>query len=734
MENKIQAASLVDLKAELYRKQEEFKQQKLKEKGSSYIRPKTSEKKNDIWSKKNTGVLERAKRDLEKKVEEENAFENSRKKLEEKARMYDRITEGSDIPEEDGSKLYLVDFEKKVIDQMIDVREKDREARKREEENERRKQEEEILSKADIPPPANKEEEWVDYTDAFGRTRTCMRKDLKDLREKDRKTSDKRLNEMPTLLSEDMRREIQRQKWEDEAKANLNGPVHYSNVQFDEIRNHGTGFFQFSKTEEDRQKEMETLGDIRQQTLDERSRRERLKEKRKAMLDARLAKVKKRKQQIAGIISTETEEDIQLKEPVSDHKEKTATEEPKLLTRDVNINKNKPEREWDKGKDRLFPHPSATTEERYFEEKRGERQPEFAPPSFYYSDTKKNPAVATQRLKTGSNYSVFDQKETHTKKKWPISSHDNNVTCELMPPLVYPDENVVEKSNILCQPDTSLDNTAIPPSNSQKTKPSQLSSKTFGPCTDTENIEEFLKRERQETSKTRQSDDRVPGVEPCGSVAVEDIPLPGQRISIGNTDTNVTFPSKVQSNSLDFSYNQENMSSGSTVYDFSTETKNKSGWFQHNPMSQFDVYGQPNLNLPPPGMVNPFSGTFSVPAGTEGQHSYTVSSADVHTPGYVNINTQQSKPEETAPVYITPNTEETNPVYIPKSSIVDTRLIRNESYKDYSADETKDGETGPADTNLQSDCDIPNQPSNRSVFSSAPVKYPQSQTFETTDQ
>ena len=40
----------------------------------------------------------------------------------------------------------------------------------------------------------------------------------------------------PTLLSEDMRRELVRQKWEQEEEELANkpvGPVHYQNVRFD---------------------------------------------------------------------------------------------------------------------------------------------------------------------------------------------------------------------------------------------------------------------------------------------------------------------------------------------------------------------------------------------------------------------------------------------------------------------------------------------------------------------
>ena len=42
-----------------------------------------------------------------------------------------------------------------------------------------------------------------------------------------------KLKEGATLLSADMKRELRRQQWEKEAEEAADGPVHYSNVQFD---------------------------------------------------------------------------------------------------------------------------------------------------------------------------------------------------------------------------------------------------------------------------------------------------------------------------------------------------------------------------------------------------------------------------------------------------------------------------------------------------------------------
>ena len=54
------------------------------------------------------------------------------------------------ITEEDGSKIFLVDFQKKAIDNIREERSKQREK------EERRQQEEDN----DIPPPKDESEEW----------------------------------------------------------------------------------------------------------------------------------------------------------------------------------------------------------------------------------------------------------------------------------------------------------------------------------------------------------------------------------------------------------------------------------------------------------------------------------------------------------------------------------------------------------------------------------------------
>lgn len=63
----------------------------------------------------------------------------------------------------------------------------------------------------------------------------------------------------------------------------------------EELRSHGVGYYQFSKDEQERAAEMERLSQIREETKSVRAAKERLKDKRKALLTNRLEKVKQRR-------------------------------------------------------------------------------------------------------------------------------------------------------------------------------------------------------------------------------------------------------------------------------------------------------------------------------------------------------------------------------------------------------------------------------------------------------
>uniref|UniRef100_A0A8C9DQA0 Coiled-coil domain containing 174 n=1 Tax=Prolemur simus TaxID=1328070 RepID=A0A8C9DQA0_PROSS len=387
----VTASSLVDLKAELFRKQEEFKQEKLLKDAGVFGKPKTANKKPSIWSKQNAGLSNRAEKDAEQKIEEQKTLDKAREKLEEKAKLYEKMTNG-DFIEEEIEDMYLVDFTQKIIDKRraAEAFGASRECRKAGD----RDDDEEGLPEDDVPPPQDPSEEWVDYVDSLGRSRRCMRKDLPDLLEMD-KNLQGRLFVSPanekTLLSEDMRKELQRQKWEEEEREALKrpvGPVHYADLRENEARQLGVGYFAFAQDKELRNKQMKTLEMLREQTTDQRTKRENIKEKRKAILEARLAKLRKKKVKKSQEGGAEEERGgadtgPSPLEPEAAPTPRAATQGSKVEVIVQERRDSKPGvphvREWDRGKEFSFGYWSKRQAGL-----RAERDPEFAPPSDYF--------------------------------------------------------------------------------------------------------------------------------------------------------------------------------------------------------------------------------------------------------------------------------------------------------------------------------------------------------------
>ena len=179
-------------------------------------------------------------------------------------------------------------------------------------------------------PAGDDGEEWVEYTDALGRSRTCMRKDLKKLQRKDSDMKRAESSESsdseeergrggrrdhspdddrePDMLSEDMRREMLRQKWEKEELENLEkDQLHYSDVRFDEARNHGAGFYAFSKDDDKRSKEQINLKNLHEETDQARKEREKKADKRKRDMAERIRKIKQKRREKMGLPPLEDE-------------------------------------------------------------------------------------------------------------------------------------------------------------------------------------------------------------------------------------------------------------------------------------------------------------------------------------------------------------------------------------------------------------------------------------------
>ncbi|XP_041130087.1 coiled-coil domain-containing protein 174-like [Polyodon spathula] len=321
-------------------------------------------------------------RDGEPKTEEENTLDKSKQKLEEKARLYEQMTNG-DLLDEETESLFLVDFTQKIIDQK-------RDAAKR---TAVRESAEEALPDSEIPPPENPDQEWVDYVDSLGRSRRCMKKDLPELLKMDKKPAFEKVTDKgKTLLSEDMRRELQRQQWEEEEEAALKrpiGPLHYEDIRDSEARELGVGYFAFAQDEALRFKQRETLDMLQDQTTEQRAKREKLKGKQKAMLDARLAKVRQRKMKKLKVDGVEEELDV------ADNEGSTflnCIAQLKVIVANIILSLIL---------NREFRSEFALGQ--WTSQCRDEREAEFAPPSEYFSDYKK-PNQGKSWIRTRQGY------------------------------------------------------------------------------------------------------------------------------------------------------------------------------------------------------------------------------------------------------------------------------------------------------------------------------------------
>jgi len=417
-------ANLADLQAELMRKKSELKAKSVSTGEGNYVRAEKREKTStSIFAKKNKGVAERSEKDAEQRAEEEQSFENARKKLEIKAKMYDKMARGENgVLDEEKTGLedrVMVDFQTKALDHFQEQKAKIEKIREEEEKKKKIK---------DLGDGK------VEFTDSLGRTRIVNKGDVKDLMEMDKELRDdddeadnphstfQRMKFIKStefeegegesttkgpeakmkerlLVSSDMQREELRQKWEKEEEALLEkGDVHYQDVQFDEVRDLGTGYFGFSRSQREREKQKEELTDIREETLTARERAERVKAKRAEMMKARLAKVKARR----GIEDSTKEEEEAVAKKAAEEEEEAAkkAERQRLFEDQLDLARRAKIREWDQGKEAtLQADKEGPSWESKTEEMRNERNDEFAPPQMYEKQRGANNYNSNKRKK-----------------------------------------------------------------------------------------------------------------------------------------------------------------------------------------------------------------------------------------------------------------------------------------------------------------------------------------------
>ena len=258
-------------------------------------------KKDDMFSKPNRNTSKRAKRDQDDSPHFEQKhttngesldrgiWERSKRKMEEKARLYAAMKRG-DI--EDVDEKYGVDFDKK----WAEAHEGDQQA----------------ASDDDAGSDGDEDNEIVEYTDEFGRTRTGTRASAARIQRMERSKADlagDRFTARPSAPTNIIRGDtIQHQAFnpdevvfgqmEELAKKRDKSLTPPREAHFDstkEVRTHGTGFFQFSEDAEERRRQMEGLEEERAETERRRNERQEKLDERKRQIEERRKELQSRR-------------------------------------------------------------------------------------------------------------------------------------------------------------------------------------------------------------------------------------------------------------------------------------------------------------------------------------------------------------------------------------------------------------------------------------------------------
>ncbi|CAE6380129.1 unnamed protein product [Rhizoctonia solani] len=160
----VNAASFLDLKAELAKHEDAFTKSKLSGKGKAEPvvgGSKRPEKKRPAWAQENKGVRDRARRDAEMDQISKPTLESARAKLERKAQLYDQLqkAKGAGLSEKQRESL-LIDFDSWDSGNDTDSSgDRDRD---------------ESL----IVPGRDEDDPVIEYEDEFGRIRTARRSEI----------------------------------------------------------------------------------------------------------------------------------------------------------------------------------------------------------------------------------------------------------------------------------------------------------------------------------------------------------------------------------------------------------------------------------------------------------------------------------------------------------------------------------------------------------------------------
>ncbi|XP_018496291.2 coiled-coil domain-containing protein 174 [Galendromus occidentalis] len=360
------SAAILDLKAELLRKYNNVKNKNNSEK----IEPFTVRKGGFKVELRKPKVRESEHVPPADDGEEE-ALNESRRRLEEKARLYDAKKAEAWTEETEDS---LIDF------------------------NRKRKLEQKHLQEAN-EDSSDSDSEWTTFEDALGRTRKCLKIDLPHYRNEDMKLTESLKSQRPgsqtpeapasdpfvniplpegppveaTDPAEDPGKQERLQKWDEiEQQNNSKEHLHYRDVLFDEIREHGQAHFEFSRDETERAHQMKILDKLRDDSTRAQRMAQEIKKSREKIRKERMNKIRLRRG-----LAPEPDEPIEPTPPPPPPPPPPSQPSLRPTHSTSHI------RPWDEGKE-VHGVPIRLPPKRdYFEEKREERPAEFAPPTSY---------------------------------------------------------------------------------------------------------------------------------------------------------------------------------------------------------------------------------------------------------------------------------------------------------------------------------------------------------------
>ncbi|KAG9325255.1 hypothetical protein KVV02_000003 [Mortierella alpina] len=321
---KTDSASLIAFAAAVAKHDERFQHAKGTRSG---IRAPRSVKKTSIWQRKNPGLAKRASKHDGPSPNEDPDGESARKAaMERKSKMYEMLKRGEDVPDRLREEL-LVEFEYKNRGHGSSddddsgsndgrrYRSRDRRrSRSRSKESDWDRDESVALSR---DPRDYKNDPWVEHVDEFGRSRLVRQSEVPEPEPEPEPRYTPGIhnpaNPFPVFLNQDA---VDKQEWIRDATGEMrsiasqrksgggyslaNTTRHYNSAG--ERRAHGVGFYAFSQDEDERQRQMRELIEMRSQTETKRSQHRSLRDKRREEIEARKRLIQKKR--LKSLVST----------------------------------------------------------------------------------------------------------------------------------------------------------------------------------------------------------------------------------------------------------------------------------------------------------------------------------------------------------------------------------------------------------------------------------------------